>query len=54
MRFLGVFLAEKWIMEEQYRRKQVLIRKVFWWVNEYFRSRGEHTGACDGALASLK
>ena len=54
MRFLGVFLAEKWVTEERYRKNQVLIRKVLWWVNEYFRTRGVQMGACGGAPASLK
>ena len=53
MRFLGVLLAEKWLAEEQYRKKQVLIRQVLWWVKQYFRCKGKHTGECDEMLALL-
>ena len=39
MQFLGVFFAEKWAAEDQYRKNQTLIREVLWWVNEYFRTK---------------
>ena len=54
MRFLGVFLAEKWAAEDQYRKNQTLIREVLWWVNEYFRTRAAQTDAHVGVPASLE
>ena len=51
MRVLGVLLAEKWLAEEQYRKKQVLIRQVLWWVNQYFRVKSRCMGECDDTLA---
>ena len=53
MRVLGVLLAEKWHAEEQYRKKQVLIRQVLWWVNQYFRAKKKCMGECDDTLAFL-
>ena len=45
MQFLGVFFAEKWAAEDQYRKNQTLIREVLWWVNEYFRSQALRNSA---------
>ena len=51
MRVIGVLLAEKWHAEEQYRKKQVLLRQVIWWVNQYFRAKQRCMGECDDTLA---
>ena len=45
MRFIGVFLAEKWAAEDKYRKDQTLIREVLWWVLAYFQDKAMRAGS---------